>query len=82
MTAEKRASKSAAACFGREHGDRLRAQMEIDAVAHIAGIPVFGEIDMRDLTERMHAGIGASGAGDRDPLTGQGCDGIGQHALH
>src|ERR1700749_3489367 len=56
--------------------------MEIDGVTDIADAPVLAEIDMRDLTERMDAGIGASGAGDDDALAGKGLDGIGEHALH
>ena len=54
--------------FGGEHRDRLRPQMKVDRVAHRVGVPVLGEIDMRDLAERMHAGIGAAGAGDGDAL--------------
>ena len=50
--------------FRRKHRDRLRAQMEIDGVAHIADVPVLGEIDMRDLAERMHAGVGPPSAGN------------------
>ena len=62
------------AAFRGEHRDRLRPQMEIDRVAHIVGIPLLGEIDMRDLTERVHAGIGASGAEDGDALAGKSRD--------
>ena len=68
--------------LGREHRDRLRPQMEIDRVAHLVDVPILGEIDMRDLAERMHAGIGASGADDRDALAGKSRDRFGEHALH
>ena len=40
--------------FGRENGDRMRAQMRIERVAHGVGIPVLREIDMGDL-RRAHA---------------------------
>src|SRR5580704_6373795 len=55
--------------------------MEIDGVTHIADAPVLGKIDMRDLTERMHAGIGAPGAGDDDALAGKGLDSVGENTL-
>src|SRR6185437_13345608 len=67
--------------FGRKHGDRLRAQMKVDGVAHRVGVPLFGEIDMRDLAERMHARIGAAGAAHRGALGGECRDGVGQRAL-
>ncbi len=68
--------------FRREHGDRLRPQMEIDRVAHIIGVPILGKIDMGDLAERMHAGIGAPGAEHGDAFAGKSRDRFGQHALH
>ena len=68
--------------FGREHRDRLRAQVKIDRIAHRVVIPIFGEIDMRDLAERMHAGVGAPGTGNNDALAGEGRDRVGEHALH
>ena len=48
--------------LGRDHRDRMRTQMRVDGIAHRVGVPVLGEIDMRDLAERMHAGVGAPGA--------------------
>ncbi len=48
--------------LGRQNGDRMRAQMRIERVAHGVGVPILGEIDMRHLPARMHAGIGAAGA--------------------
>ena len=36
---------------------------------------------MGDLAERMHAGIGASGAGDDGALAGECQNGVGDHAL-
>ena len=50
--------------LGREHRDRMRAQMRVERIAHGVASPVLGEIDMRDLAERMHAGVGAPGAAD------------------
>ena len=66
----------------RQHRDRLRSQMKIDRIAHRVGVPFFAQIDMRHLAERVHAGIGASGAGNRDALAGKGRDRIGEDALH
>ena len=40
----------------------MRPQMRIERVAHRVGSPVARQIDMRDLPERVHAGIGAAGA--------------------
>ena len=56
--------------------------MDIERVAHGVAVPILGEIDMRDLAERVHAGIGAPGAGDGDALAGEGRDRLGEHALH
>ncbi len=68
--------------FRRKHGDRLRSQMEIDRVANVIDLPSLGEVDMGDLAERMHAGIGTAGASDSDALAGKSGDSIGQRALH
>ena len=56
--------------------------MEIDRIAYIVGVPILGKIDMRDLTQRMHAGIGASGAEHGDALAGKSRDRFRQYALH
>ena len=50
--------------LGRDHRHRMRPQMRGERVAHGVGVPFLREIDMRDLAERMHAGIGAAGAAD------------------
>ena len=63
--------------LGGEHGDRLRAQMEIERVAHGIVVPVLGEVDMRHLAERVHAGVGAAGAGNAGALAGECLDRIG-----
>ena len=64
--------------LGRQHRDRMRAQMGVERVAHGVAVPVLGEVDMRDLAERVHAGIGAAGAADGDALAAKGGDGVGQ----
>src|SRR3546814_18510407 len=46
--------------------------MEVDCVAHGVRLGRLLEIEMRDLPERMDAGIGASGALYRDPFAGEG----------
>ena len=48
--------------FRTEHADRMRPQMRVQAVAKPARHEMLGNIAMRDLPERMHAGIGAAGA--------------------
>ena len=68
--------------LGGDHRHRMRAQMRGERVAHGVGVPFLRQIDMRDLPERMHAGVGAAGAVDGDALAGQRRDRVGQHALH
>ena len=46
----------------REHADRMRPQMRVQAVAQPARREVLCDIAMRDLRQRMHAGIGAARA--------------------
>ncbi len=41
--------------------------MRIERIAQNVGAPVAGKIGMRNLTERMNPGVGASGAADRGP---------------
>ena len=67
--------------LGREHRDRMRPQMRVERIAHGVGVPVLGEIDMRDLAERMDAGIGAARAADGDLLAGEAPDGRLERAL-
>jgi hypothetical protein len=66
----------------RQHGNRPRAQVEIDRIAHGVTVPLLGEVDMRHLAERMDAGVGAPGTGNRDALAGEGRDRLGEHTLH
>src|SRR6187551_575445 len=47
--------------LGGKNRDRMWPQMRVERVAHGSGVPIFGEIDMRDLPARVHAGIGAAG---------------------
>src|SRR5208283_621811 len=46
----------------RKHGDRVRPEMRIDRVPQAIDPPLSREIDMRDLSQRMDAGIRAPGA--------------------
>ena len=50
--------------LGREDRNRMRPQMRVQGVAHRVGVPRLGEIEMTDLSERVHAGVGAPGAVD------------------
>ena len=68
--------------FGCKDGNGMRAQMRIERVAHGIRVPILGEIDMRHLAARVHAGIGASGALHQRALAGKGCHRGGKHALH
>src|ERR1700732_2500027 len=68
--------------FGGEYHDRLRAQVEIDGVAHGLAFPVLSEIDMRHLAQSMQRGVGPSGGADYNPLAGEGCNRIGEDGLH
>src|ERR1700687_398393 len=68
--------------FRGQHHDRLRAQVEIDGVAHGLSFTVLGEIDMRDLAQSVHAGVGPSGGADYNPLGGEGRNRIGEDGLH
>ena len=52
----------------REDADSVRAQMVVDCAADRLGIGLTGEIDMRDLGQRVHPGIGAAGAVDGQRL--------------
>src|SRR5690606_1511626 len=47
--------------FGCDDRNRVRAHMGVDGVAQRVGSDGTFEIDMRDLTQRMDAGIGAAG---------------------
>ena len=46
--------------LGREHADRMRPQMRVQPVAQPARRKRLCDIAMRDLRQRMHAGIGAA----------------------
>ena len=46
----------------RQHGYGARAQMRVDGVAQPVLAPDAREVDMSDLPQRMHAGVGAAGA--------------------
>ena len=46
-----------------EHRNRRGPQMRIQRIAHLVGRKLLHQIEMRDLSARMHAGIGAARAG-------------------
>jgi len=50
--------------FHVQHAHRLVAHVAIERVAQLERVPRLGEVDMRHLRQRMHAGIGAAGAID------------------
>ena len=60
--------------LGRQHRDRMRTQMRVDRIAHGVGVPLPREIEMGDLSERMHARIGAARPAHRDGLAAEGGD--------
>ena len=65
-----------------EDRDRVGLQVEIDRRLHRVGRPFAGKIEMRDLAQGVHAGIGAARAAQRDGLAGEFEDRFRQTALH
>ena len=53
--------------LGGDDRDRMRSQMRVQRVAHGIGAPFEREIDMADLAESMHSGVGSAGALDGRP---------------
>src|SRR4029079_12496054 len=51
-------------------------------IAQLVGAPLLRKIDMRDLTERMHARIGTPRARDFYDMSAKRRDGVGQRPLH
>jgi hypothetical protein len=45
-----------------DHRDRRRTQMEVQRLAHAKRLPRLVEVEVRHLSQRVHAGIGAAGA--------------------
>ena len=68
--------------LGLEDRNRMRTQMRVQGVAHRVFLPLLGEIEMTDLPERMHAGVGAPGAVHAHLLPAERLDRGCQHALH
>ena len=68
--------------FGRENGNRVRTQMRVERVANGIDIPLFRQIDMSDLSARVHTCVSAPGALHKDFVARQCLDRQGQHALH
>ena len=80
--AENRASKSSATLFGAQHADRMRPQMRVHGVAHLVGAERLRQIEMRDLSLGVHAGVGASSAVHAHVLAAQRLRRLLEHALH
>src|SRR5664279_174553 len=60
----------------------MRPQMRIQAVAEAARHKMFGNVAMRDLAQRMHAGVGAACAMNANVLAADRLDRGFQRALH
>ena len=56
--------------------------MRVQPVAKAARHEMFGNVAMRDLSQRMHPGIGAAGAVHAHPLAADRLDRVFQRALH
>ena len=70
--AENRASNVVRHDLRRQHADRMRPQMSVERVAHACRLrSAFADVEMRDLPQRMHAGIGAARAVDAHVLAGR-----------
>src|SRR5476651_982526 len=54
--------------FSSDNGDRMRAQVRVKRVAYCIRIALNIQIEMRHLTQRMHARVGAAGALHRELL--------------
>ncbi len=67
--------------FRPQNGHRVGLHMEIECVAHRLAIGGFVEVDMGDLAERMHAGIGAASDVGDHPLAAEAEDGALEHFL-
>src|ERR1041384_975676 len=60
----------------------MRPQIRIECVAHRVGLALHGEVEMRDLAERMDPGIGAARALHHRLLAAEGLDRRHDDALH
>ena len=60
----------------------MRPQMRVERVADGVGLALAGQIEMRDLAERVDAGVGAAGALHHDLLAGERLDRRHDRALH
>src|SRR3954454_16467661 len=56
--------------------------MRGDRIAHGVLIPILGKVDIGDLAEGMHAGVGAPGATHLHSLAAEFFDRLRQHTLH
>ena len=66
----------------RDHRDRMRPQVRVDRVAHRVGGVFLRKVEMRNLAERVDAGVGAAGALHGGFLAAERLDRLGQRALH
>ena len=55
---------------GLQHDNGGGTQKMVEGIAHLAGLEMFLQIEMRHLAIGMHAGIGAARAGDSDARGG------------
>ena len=60
----------------------MRSQMRVQRIPHGVFVPVLGEIDVADLTQRVHAGIRAPRPLHAHLLAAKGLERLRQHALH
>src|SRR5665647_1836038 len=60
----------------------MRPQMRVQPVAESSRHEMFGDIAMRDLAQRMHAGVGAARAVNADLLAADRLDRVFQRALY
>src|SRR5690606_23192710 len=65
-----------------EHRDRPGPQMCIQRITHRPWLKLFRKIDMCDLAERVHTGVGAAGTLHRPGLAGKILDRSFQDTLH
>ena len=82
MIAEKARVERIVYALGRNHGDRVRTKVRVEGVAHGILPPVPRQIDVADLAERVHAGVGAPGALYADRFAAEALRRIHQQPLH
>ncbi len=68
--------------LGKEDRHRLWPKMRVEPVAQLVARPFALKIEMRDLAERVHAGVGAPGAAERRRFAGQTVERLLDRLLH